>query len=259
MTTSSGQQIGPNEVGVLDYPARKIVMACTNEVELHYRLHAIRKEPWTSEFVDAIPTDGVFYDIGACVGSYALIAATRGVLTVAIEPSAANYAQLVKNAMLNNCLEKMLILPFAVAHGRGLVWLDYRDVRPGAASHVIGSAERLFSHRQRIVVLTLDDLISAFTLPPPSHMKIDIDGGEESALMGMEKTLALPGLVGLMVEMPVETEEKIVAHLGERGFALADRFTDREGTEIQGILYGRFERVAVAAKSEPRELAGAAA
>lgn len=260
MSTSSGQQIGPTEVGVLDYPGRKIAMACTNEIEWAYRLNAIRKEPWTAEFVDAIPDDGVFYDIGACVGSYSLLAATRGVLTVAIEPSAPNYGQLVKNAMMNNCLERMLVLPFAVAHGRGLVWLDYHDVRPGAASHKIGEAEKVWNHRQRILVLTLDDLIEAFGLPKPTHMKIDIDGGEESALQGMEKTLRSPELVGLMVEMPIAIQEQIIAYLAERGFAIADRFTDREGQEIKGILYGRFERSVVAADvADERVLVGAAA
>lgn len=249
--TSSGQPWGPDEVGVLDYPDLKVVMECLNEFYANWRIPALQKEPWMLPWLQSMePGKSIFYDIGACVGSYSLPAAMRGITTVAVEPSAPNYGSLIRNAMLNNCLESMMVFPFALAAGHGLAWLDYSDVRPGAASHVMGSADKIFYHRQRVAIFALDELIEVFNLPAPTHMKIDTDGGEQSVLTGMEKTLRNSTLVSLMVEMPSTAEAPIVAHLTERGLALAERFTEREGVEIKGVVYGRFERVAVAVEAE---------
>ena len=45
-----------------------------------YRLNACRKEPWTVAFIEAMPANSRFWDIGANVGSYALVAAARAEL-----------------------------------------------------------------------------------------------------------------------------------------------------------------------------------
>lgn len=256
--TSSDPAFGPDEVGVLDYPHRKIVIQITNAVEATYRQHCWEKETWTCDFIDAIPEGSVFYDVGACVGSYALIAATRGLTTIAVEPSAPNYGALVRNAMLNNCLESMLVLPVALAAGRGLAWLDYQDVRAGAASHVLGSPDKLFYHRQRVIIYGLDEMIEAFRLPVPTHMKIDTDGGEGSVLAGMDATLRSERLTGLMIEMPRQAEAKIAEHLAERGWQLIGRFDTREGVPIDNVVYGQFGRPVVAKAKRSKKAVAAA-
>lgn len=243
----------------LDYEPIRIQMRCESDVERVFRVRAAQKEMWTTQFVESIQPGGLFYDVGANVGPYTLIAAARGIATVAIEPGAANYARLVENVFLNNFDERVTSFPVALGNGTGLTWFDYSDLSPGGASHVMGSPRKVYFHRQLVQVWKLDDLITTFHLIVPTHMKIDVDGNgdvEMAVLEGMAETLKNERLVGLMVEIPLRHEEAIKTKLAESGWAPAERFDERGGQKIGNICYYRFERVAVAA--EPA-LAGAAA
>jgi FkbM family methyltransferase len=234
----------------LDYEPIKILLEFESEAE-NFRLGACMKEPWTTAFVESVPPDGVFYDVGANVGSYALIAAKRGIQTVAIEPGFNNFGALCRNLLRNEVLATTIPLPVALANRTGLIWLDYQDVRQGGASHVFGSPQPVFfsTHRQKIMTYTLDDLIRTFDLPVPTHIKIDVDGNgnvELAVIEGMAETLKSESLVGLMLEIPLPVEEQIVAALAAHGWAVAERFDTREGQKIQNICYARLERVRVA-------------
>jgi FkbM family methyltransferase len=238
----------------LDYANRRILMEHNSDAE-NFRIMACQKEPWTISFIESIPQDGVFYDVGANTGPYAMVAATGGVQTVAIEPSFSNYSALCSNALRNKVLPHIIALPVALANRTGLIWLDYNDIRAGGASHVFGSPTPAFfsTHRQKVMTYALDELIPAFSLPAPTHIKIDVDGNgkvEMAVLGGMVQTLASPQLVGLMLEIPLDAEEAIVKGLKERGWEMAERFDHRGEAQIQGICYGRFERVAVEATAE---------
>jgi FkbM family methyltransferase len=226
----------------LDYEGAKLIMDAETEPEIGFRLHAVQKEPWTRDFIESIPEGGIFYDVGANVGPYTLIAASRGVPTVAIEPSFSNYGALCRNLMRNNLMEMVAVIPMALGDVQGVAWFDYQDVRPGGASHVLGSDKKLFWHRQQMLVIPLDALIESFHLTHPTHIKIDVDGGEFAVLKGAEKTLRDERTRALMVEMPLETEKPIADALGSIGYRVRERFAEREGKPIANIAYGWFER-----------------
>lgn len=237
-------------VATLDYEKARILMDANTEVEQSFRIHACEKEPWTVDFIESIdPTTGVFYDIGANVGSYSLIAASRGIRTVAIEPSFVNYHGLVRNAMYNPpdqsgppFLELITPIPFAVADVQGVAWFDYHKMDAGAASHILGQTRRQFNQRQRMPVLSLDELIDIFGLPAPTHIKIDTDGSEGAVLRGAEGALKGETLVGLMVEVKRKDEADIVGYMNARGWKMAERFDKRGDALIADVLYGRFCR-----------------
>ena len=80
-----------------------------------FRSGACAKEPETARWIRRTAHPGsVFYDIGACVGSYSLIAAALGASVHAFEPSALNYAQLQLNAWLNEA-EALTAWPVALS------------------------------------------------------------------------------------------------------------------------------------------------
>ncbi len=237
-------------IAQLDYEGAKILIEVESDIENAFRRPCVAKEVWTKDFIESIPADGVFYDVGANIGSYALIAAVRGIQTVAIEPGFNNFAALCRNALRNNVLSTMIPLNVALANADGLAWFDYSDIRQGAASHVLGSpTPRFFStHRQRVQTFKMDDLIRLFGLPTPTHIKIDVDGNGEvelAVIAGMADTLKNPLLAGLMLEMPLDYEPKIIESLAEHGWQMGERFDMRNGERITGICYGRFERVPV--------------
>src|SRR5690242_18001790 len=226
-------------------------MEKVSDVEVAYRIKAVNKEPWTVKFIESIdPKTGVFYDIGANVGPYSLIAASRGVATVAVEPSFSNYAALCRNLALNNILDQLVVVPLAISSGHGLLWFKYQDMRQGAANHILSAEQKNpYFHQQKMLVLKLDELIGIFSLPMPTHIKVDTDGGELDVLKGAEQVLASKELQGLMVEMPTvplhpdttETaEQQITAYLAEHGWDLVERFDHRGDVKIGSICYGRF-------------------
>ncbi len=229
-------------VATLDYPKTKLVMEVTNPVEQEYRLKACGKEPWTTAFIEAIPPSAIFWDIGANVGPYSLVAVAHGLNVLAIEPSFANYATLCRNLGLNNMLDRCTALCLALGETTRFDWLHYQDTRSGAASHTIGGERTKFFHRQRIWVWSWDQLAGMMGLPAdrPWYAKIDVDGGEVAALKGASQVLRQ--MQGVVVEMRADQEEAITALLLAAGLKLAERFAERDGKPMAGLAYGRFER-----------------
>jgi FkbM family methyltransferase len=231
-------------IATLDYPKAKLVMEAENQVEQTYRLHACAKEPWTVAFVESIPAGGIFWDIGANTGPYSLIAASRNLTVVAVEPACNNYAALCRNLALNNYLNRAIVLCCALGDRTGFDWLHYRDLRQGAASHVIGGVRTQFFHKQLIPLWTWDELWPRLPLPPdrPHYAKIDVDGGEVGLLKGASQTLQRPALAGILIEMQDAQEPEITKLLAAAGWKLAERFNERNGQPIPGLAYGRFAR-----------------
>ncbi len=240
----------------LDYEPIRLLMEVEYEDEApgplrQMRISGCQKEPWTREWLEQIPEGGVFYDVGANVGSYTLIAAARGIQTVAFEPVPENSSTLSRNLMWNGLEDRVIVVPQGLASGAGLAWCNLVDPRPGSASHKWGDLPVVkrpgtARHRLPLMVNALDTLVGMYRLPAPTHIKIDVDGWEGQVLAGMPQVLASPQLQGIMIELGRETEEALVAQLGAAGWALAERWDP----ENRNIAYGEFRRVA-AAEAEP--------
>ena len=232
-------------VARLDYAPVPIKMWIHSQVEATFRVKAASKEPWTVDFIESMSGEDVLYDIGANVGSYTLIAAARGQRVVAVEPGAQNYAALVKNLILNGVNERVVPLPIALWAQNCLLWLNYSDLAPGSASHVLGQSapgdKPIWFHRMPVMTLKLDEIIKVLGLPEPTHIKLDTDGSESLVLAGAVRILKTKTMRGLMMEMKLDQEEVLVQGLAEHGLKLAARFDERNGKKI-GIAYGRFER-----------------
>jgi FkbM family methyltransferase len=219
----------------LDYAKREILLHVDSELEYKVRLRSVSKEPKTVRWIEESFRDGdVFYDIGANVGAYTLIAAKYfegRVKVCAFEPSALNFSQLVRNLALNNCGDTVTPLPIALANTTGPEVFNYQNVVPGGALHALGSTidERgeAFTPalRQRLLAYSLDDLTLHYSLAAPSHMKIDVDGSELRILAGATRTLAAPSLRSVLIEASVDesTNQRISDALTASGFRLADR------------------------------------
>ena len=233
----------------LDYPREalaqfgreRLLMECDNELEELMRVVACAKEPLTVALIEGLPAGSILWDVGANVGSYTLLAAALGLGVVAFEPVPENFAALSRNLALNNLLKEVVLLPIGLGQGHGLLWLHRGDMRAGAASHTI-DAQDLHAkgelHRQLIPVMSMDDALEYFNLPPPTAIKLDVDGFEIQVLAGAEKTLALPSLGQLLIELHDSWDGYLTGWLAERGWQVAETWEHRGP-----IYYGRFERV----------------
>lgn len=226
------------------------------------RIKACSKENWTCEFIRQLPAGTVLYDIGANVGSYAIMAAKLGHPVVAIEPGYANYHHLVRNAILNGVEESCLCLPLALSDRAGLDWLHYGELGAAAASHMMGQPVPgnvpVQFHRQPVMVWPLDMLIELLGLPAPQFIKLDVDGHESRVLVGAAKTLST--VQAVMLEMKADQEAPLVTRMKEYGLELQARFDERNGQKIAGVVYGFFQRPQVsAAIGQPTENGSACA
>ena len=203
-------------IALLDWDPGRIAMYVDSRLERDMRAGACRKEPETVAWLEReCPAGGALYDVGACSGSYSLIAAALRLQVVAFEPSAVNYRQLCRNAALNRA--DVVALPLALGPRTRITTLSLSGPLAGAAGHVLTDGVITLGHS--VMVYSLDDLLAAFPdLPRPALMKVDTDGSEAGVLEGARTALRLPALRSLMVEVRSATRAAVDMLLVAAGF-----------------------------------------
>lgn len=140
-------------------------------------------EPESFEAIDAHITPGsTFVDIGAWIGPLSLWAARKGAHVLAIEPDPVARHVLLENVMLNDLLDRVTVLSFAVSDQTGIGFLKHRghDLEPGELGN---SMSGLSDHGVEVPTITIPDLWDMYDIRDVGLVKIDIEGGE-AALVG---------------------------------------------------------------------------
>lgn len=234
----------------LDYPAGEILMDAGSLGAL-YRLGSCAKEPETVQWIETYVKSGeVFYDVGANVGAYSLVTwkATGGKCKVyAFEPGFSNFAALCKNIILNRCEKEIVPLQVALGDDTGIFDFSYTNISTGYAGHSIVKSGKIteisnntHGFQQPILSFRMDDFIKIFGIPPPNHVKIDVDGGEFPVLRGAQLTLRIPTLHSLLVEIDETVADwgEILKLLQECGFKVAAKH-QRVSAERKNYIFTR--------------------
>jgi FkbM family methyltransferase len=134
----------------------------------------------------------VAYDLGANVGYVSLMLAKQvgeGGSVFAIEPLPGNQERLRANLTLNPQAHVVLV-PKAVANESGSQAFHVHT--SDDMGKLQGSAGRAAEYKASIKVETiaLDDFAFGRQNPPPDVIKMDVEGGEVLALIGMRRLLA---------------------------------------------------------------------
>lgn len=214
----------------LDYDKAVIRVRVDTVYEARFRLQVCRKEPWTVQWIESMEPGEVLYDVGASTGPYSLIAARRGVRVFAFEPAFANYARLCENTWLNSLGDLLSPLPLAMSDRTGLARITYSDVRAGAASHHFSSDPGSSSggqtrYSQLVPAFALDDLARYDpAIPPPTYLKVDVDGAEPQVLAGARESIKLPFFRSALVECAIEREREILLVAQDVGLRSTRRF-----------------------------------
>jgi FkbM family methyltransferase len=233
----------PN-IAKLDFPDRDLYITVDSQYEKTFRAHACAKEPFTVEWIKNTAHKGVFYDVGANVGSYSLIAASLmdddGSLVVAFEPAYPNFFKLTENMLLNRLSERIIPLPVALLSRDyvGMMGLASTDF---GATH--GSSKLGVQHKVAVMYSSIDHLVEHFGLPFPNHIKIDVDGGEMDVISGGRRTFRDARLQTVMIEID-ESDPGGTAAVNEfmaaSGFVAAERFS-LMSKGIKNVLFVRKE------------------
>jgi FkbM family methyltransferase len=216
----------------LDYPKKELFIIVDDFKEYEVRLHSCRKEPETVEWIEKFSSpDGVFYDVGANIGAYSLVAAANGMRVYAFEPAYPSFWKLNKNVSLNRFDDRIDCFPVALSVRTGISKFEYFDTSPGSSRGFYfrgpsdGSDSRRPEARKSTLSYSMDDFVRHFGLALPTMLKIDVDGGESEVVEGAKEILRSESLRTVLIEIDygVSGSSAILDHLGRSGFALQSR------------------------------------
>jgi FkbM family methyltransferase len=218
---------------LLDYRKHDIRLV-TSSPASRKRLWSVRKEPFTVDWLERSLAPGdVFYDIGANVGAFTLIAGkllgSNGKV-VAFEPGAPTFHDLCRNILLNGCERFVMPLPILLWSATAVTDFSYRTMIAGDAQHRVAEhqTDEEPVYRQPMLAFSLDDLIGLFRIPLPTIAKIDVDGSESELLKGSVKTLQSHRLRSLLIEVDSTRSasadaEHVVTQLADAGLEVIAR------------------------------------
>jgi FkbM family methyltransferase len=135
----------------------------------------------------------VFVDVGACFGTYTILASgVGGADSIAFEPNPVNAERLNDNARLNRLDSHVKVRALAVGARRGTVLLTNSF---DGANHVVTPDD--ISSRIEVPLTTLD---SELAHTNPVMIKIDVEGYEQEVLDGGINVLSRESLVAVIME-----------------------------------------------------------
>lgn len=133
----------------------------------------------------------VFYDVGANVGFFSLLA-TRCVgpdgAVYAFEPVNENAAAIRRNVRLNG-LRNVSVFEVAVEEQSRTGSLYVTKWDGGSSLSTVAVAPADFVEQRTVQVMSLDQLIESNRLRPPRLVKVDVEGAELGVFRGMLKTI----------------------------------------------------------------------
>jgi FkbM family methyltransferase len=208
---------------------------------MHIMVHRGWDEHVLTTCIDALAPDGVFYDIGANTGYFSIAAANRyrDARVIAFEPLP-ELAEDIGIASDANRLPGLRVLNLALSaeNGEQTLYLPTQSVHASFVSREAVAAAVVVPTRR------LDDLVDAGDIPPPTVVKLDVEGAEMLVLDGAEQTLRRHRPL-ICFECDVNSER-----FGHRPADMIAR--------LQLLGYARFEALAPDGSRRPLDQAGCA-
>lgn len=246
----------------LDVPGSTLRVHATPETKRWRRHGVLRLDPavvaWLSEHMH--PGE-VFYDVGAGVGAYALLAAAeRGGLAFAFEPGFAAFSRLCENILLNGCAQSVVPLPTALSDRPGLVELAYPRA-PGEDVHTLRAEpwrprpdrpDPRYS--QPVAADRLDEIAARHDLPPPHVLRVAVRGAADRVLQGATRLLSQSPLRSVLVSVTNATHVAPIERAA-RDFGFASELSSPNGDFAQVLRLTRTGD-AVRGRGRPRRVSG---
>jgi FkbM family methyltransferase len=136
-------------------------------------------EPKNVEAIQkTVRADDVAYDVGAHVGYFSVLMSDivgSGGKVIAFEPRGLNLGYLKRHVSVNKC-DNIKIVSKALGDHSGHAKLE---TRTGSGTGYVSD-----TGDEDVEITSIDELVESGTLPPPTFLKIDVEGGEMAVLRG---------------------------------------------------------------------------
>ena len=185
-------------------------------------LEAPNKEPATQRWIAEIAAESAgatFWDVGANIGLFSLLAAQRGLKVVAFEPHVGSQRLLQLAVAQNDRDGSIMVVPFGLTDHTGADIMSVKDPSAGITGSSLGAPVTNSHHRFTTFVMRGDDVRTLLPAPfnKPTAIKVDVDGIEPKILEGLQGLLLDGCLQHLMVETSA-TDHGLNAMLTPFGF-----------------------------------------
>jgi FkbM family methyltransferase len=232
--------------------AYRYTFRCSTTMETWRAMTLLVKEQGTVRFIAAEVRPGdVFYDIGANVGPYTLMAAKRvspNGAVYAFEPHASNFHSLMENVRLNHLGDIVKMVSSALYDREGFFDFNYYMSDAGSSMSQLGDSrddhDRTFRpiFTERKHGTTIDKLIQDHVIERATIIKMDVDGNELLILKGMKTLLEHAPPRAILMEVNVRHKDELYDFMKQHGFEEIDR------------QYGMYGQKAIAAGVDPGSL-----
>lgn len=229
-------------LGRLDFLIAEINLLISSSYSL-VRLRSCSKEKHTVNWINTFSEGDVFYDIGANVGAYSLIASKLGKCekVYSFEPVPGTFHELLLNTKLNG-VDNILACNLCLSDSNSTSIFRLSSDLPGGALHTgINSDTNNVTSSFVCSTITLDNFIQINAADIPNHIKIDVDGAELSILKGAKNTLANNLVKTIQIEMDENGEDynQILNLLNNAGFSINEKFFKDQGNIVYDALFVR--------------------
>ena len=201
------------------------------------------KEPETIAFLNTLTNDSILWDVGANIGIYSVYAGkVTGARVYAFEPSMMNLELLFRNVQENNLGNQVTIIPLALSNKDSVLdlFMSKEDLHWAGAHNSIG--QNTSQNGQAMtdpkvssqLSVTGANLITAFNVPAPTHIKIDVDGLESLVIEGLQSNIEKIDFILVEIDARNMAENSSISSLlKSRNFSRVMDFAGHKYTENQ--------------------------
>lgn len=181
-------------------------------------------EPVETSFVtQRLGQADALVNIGANIGYYSLLAASKNLPVVAVEPNRINLAMMMSNIRANRFESKIEVFPFALSESSGIMKLYGSGT---GASLIQGWADSLESSFDWVPVQTVDKLLAGRFSNQRLFIIMDVEGAESSVLGGASSLLQREPKPEWMIEITIDKHQPDGVDSNPAFKRLFDRFFD---------------------------------
>jgi FkbM family methyltransferase len=206
-------------------------IAVPNHKCLYFATSYETREAETNDWIRSFPDDAVFFDVGANIGIFSLLASVwTNARIVAFEPHFASYYAMVRTLLENGLQQRVQAFPLALTDRSEFGSFFVADSTAGKSLNQFGAPNPQYQAKgDEFIELaaastTLDRFVSESAIVP-THIKIDVDGLELAVLQGAHNTLAHPSMSAVMVELEGEEQPQIIDLMRDMGYARVNEGT----------------------------------